>query len=407
MLWKKMLAHFITGLALVFTVLPAVAADPLDATSDRKTAATTHPNPTASSETLTVVVTLSDTPTPTVTAFDQENIEVTGGAVIVEHSATDTPNAVATGTPRQYVVKITPHPTADGPVVARVVVNVGEHTPQGPMPLIHRSYEDLKDQMQPGDVIAFSGTQPISTAIKFMTGSHVSHVGMIVPADLLEEATPDTAGPMIAEATENGIEIRPLQERVTDETVEKLWWLPLRSDLRRKLDMDTFRNYLRTTHQTAYDYLQVATLGLLLLEPTFDAMAPGVDDQIRQSIHKTLLRDSGSEEAAGLGGLLPDVVPKDIAPPIVSDATRLLLKGNTSGNLSRQLENQRDFENFFCSEFVTGALIAAKVISDINASQVTPVDLCQFHIYDAYIQFKGRTARIRGFNAVNPSRWVE
>ena len=84
MLWKKMLAHFITGLALVFTVLPAVAADPLDATSDRKTAATTHPNPTASSETLTVVVTLSDTPTPTVTAFDQENIEVTGGAVIVE-----------------------------------------------------------------------------------------------------------------------------------------------------------------------------------------------------------------------------------------------------------------------------------------------------------------------------------
>ena len=38
MLQKKMLARFITGLALLFTVLPASAADPLDATSDRKTA---------------------------------------------------------------------------------------------------------------------------------------------------------------------------------------------------------------------------------------------------------------------------------------------------------------------------------------------------------------------------------
>ena len=407
MLWKKMLARFITGLALLFTVLPASAADPLDATSDGKTAATAIPLMTESPEAVTVVVTLDDTPAQTVTAFDKDNIEVMGGAVIVERSLTEDPNAVATGNPRQYVVTITPQPTADGPVVAKVVVSVGERTPQGPMPLTHRSYEALKDRMQPGDVIAFSGTHTISTAIKFMTGSHVSHVGMIVPPDILEGTTPDAAGPIIAEATENGIEIRPLRERVTDETVEKLWWLPLRSDLRRTLDMDTFRNYLRTTHQTAYDYLQVGTLGLLLLEPTFDAMAPGVDDQIRQFIHKTLLRDSVPKEAAGLGQLLPDVVPKDPAPPIVSDATRLLLKGDTSENLSGQLENQKDFENFFCSEFVTGALTAAKVIPDINASQVTPVDLCRFHIYDSYIQFKGDTARIRGFNAVNPSRWVD
>ena len=266
-------------------------------------------------------------------------------------------------------------------------------------------YEDLKDQMQIGDVIAFSGTQPISTAIKLVTSSHVSHVGVIVCSN--KDATSDAEGPLIAEATENGIEIRPLRERVVDETVKRLWWLPLRSDLRDKLNMEAFQNYVKNADQKAYDYLQVGTLGLLLLEPALEDIAPGVGDRICESIYKILRRDPVSKDVGGLRQGLFGVLLSDKEHPIVRDMIRLLLKGDTSENLSRQLENQSDFENFFCSEFVTGALIASTVISGINASQVTPVDLCRFHIYERSIQFKGERATIRGFNGINLPRWID
>ena len=68
--------------------------------------------------------------------------------------------------------------------------------------------------------------------------------------------------------------------------------------------------------------------------------------------------------------------------------------------------NQEDFEKFFCSELVVGALEKGSVLADINASEVTPIGLCRFNIYcNNYVQFKGKKKSIFGFNSSDPAKW--
>ena len=273
------------------------------------------------------------------------------------------------------------------------------------MPLIYEnSYKNIKDCVQPGDVIAFSGGNHISTVIKLVTSSHVSHVGVIVPDDSPRDDDSDEL-PLIAEATEDGMRTRALRGRYDDDDVEKLWWLPLDSDL----SLEGFRSYLRTYGERRYDYLQAAMLGLMLLQPTLDAIDPDLDDRIRQFIEDTLNRGSASENQERrsqtrrfLIRTVAERLNASTGNHIPLSLIRTVLGDNTSTN-----PNEGDLEDFFCSEFVTGALSAGGVIEGINPTQVTPIDLCRFHLYqENYTQFKGDEAtRIRGFNCVDPSRW--
>lgn len=75
------------------------------------------------------------------------------------------------------------------------------------------------------------------------------------------------------------------------------------------------------------------------------------------------------------------------------------------GNATHNLE---DFARFFCSELVAAGLEAAGAISSINASEVTPIDLCSFCLFEAdYYQLKGDRKEIRGYNAIDPTGWGE
>ena len=279
------------------------------------------------------------------------------------------------------------------------------------MGLIKREYEDIRDEIQPGDVIAFSGSRPISTVIKLVTSSHVSHVGIIVPPDSRRDDDSDEV-PVIAEATEDGIRTGALRESYTDDAVEKLWWLRLDSDL----SPEGFRRYLSTYREKPYDYLQAAMLGLMLLQPTLDAIDPDLDDRIRRLIENNLNRGSGSDTQdrwmntrRALIGTLTERFNDMTGNQIPSSLIQTMLGDNTSANLLDQDDSEEGFENFFCSEFVTRALRAGGVIDDdINPEQVTPIELCRFHLYeDNYTQFKGEATKIRGFNCVDPSRWEE
>ncbi|MCG9132685.1 hypothetical protein J5I95_13490 [Candidatus Poribacteria bacterium] len=271
-------------------------------------------------------------------------------------------------------------------------------------------YENVRGQMQPGDVIAFSGTAVISTVIKLVTSSHVSHVGIIVPSDYLED---DDAGDgtAIAEATESGIRIRSLSTRWSDETVENLWWLPLRSELRTELERNwgSFCQYLSDYNRAPYDYLQAAMLGLMLLEPTLDSVNPNLYEDIRQFIEDILNRGSGADDqdSGYVLSRLREALNDSDNDPMLTGLLHLLLEGDTSENLSRRLDNEEEFEHFFCSEFVTGALRTGGVIPNINPSEITPIELCRFNIYeDNYTQFKvSEATRIRGFNCMDISRW--
>ena len=69
--------------------------------------------------------------------------------------------------------------------------------------------------------------------------------------------------------------------------------------------------------------------------------------------------------------------------------------------------NKEDFSKFFCSELVAAGLEKAGVTGNINASEVTPIDLCRWNIYEEnYYQIKGdMSKKISRFNTASPEDW--
>jgi hypothetical protein len=76
--------------------------------------------------------------------------------------------------------------------------------------------------------------------------------------------------------------------------------------------------------------------------------------------------------------------------------------------LERATHAVEDFAMFFCSELVAGALEACGAITYLNASEVTPIDLCTFSIFEQdYCQLKGEPEPIEGYISVSPEGWGE
>ena len=93
-------------------------------------------------------------------------------------------------------------------------------------------------------------------------------------------------------------------------------------------------------------------------------------------------------------------------PQAIKSALDVLDKVPLLGNATHCSE---DFSRFFCSELVAASLEVAGAIPHINASEVTPIDLCQFSIFETdYYQLKGGIKiKIQGFNSLNPVGWGE
>ncbi len=207
------------------------------------------------------------------------------------------------------------------------------------------TYSAVRGKMQPGDVIAFGGKGQFSDIIKWATGSGVSHVGVIMKSKLLfgNRAQKGYFNQVIESTLLNGfagVTVSRLSDRLRLYKGQ-LWWLPLSSAAREKLKLKAFFDFC--IHQKGKPY------------------------DVKQAI------------GSALDGL--DKVP--------------LLKAFT--------HNTEDFDKFFCSELVAAALEKGGVIKKINASEVTPIDLCRFALYgNDYFQFKGAKRLIRGYNALDP-----
>jgi hypothetical protein len=70
--------------------------------------------------------------------------------------------------------------------------------------------------------------------------------------------------------------------------------------------------------------------------------------------------------------------------------------------------NREDFEKFFCSELVAAGLEAAGLVRNINASEVTPIDLCRWRIYEpdyVYLWGPGDPVPITRYNTADPAGW--
>jgi len=181
-------------------------------------------------------------------------------------------------------------------------------------------YANVCNQMQPGDVIAFSGKGDISEIIKRTTRSNVSHVGVILKSKLLIKGEPQQ-GPFnqIIESTLLngflGVTISRLSDRIKSYD-GKVWWLPLSDSVRGKMDLKKFHDFLLHQEHKPYDIPQA-------IKSAFDAL-------------------------------------------------------DNNPLLGRVTHNIEDFSKLFCSELVAAALEASGAIPHLNASEVTPIDLCMF-----------------------------
>jgi len=207
-------------------------------------------------------------------------------------------------------------------------------------------YANVRNQIQPSDVIAFSGKGSVSEVIKQATRSTVSHVGVILEPQLLIEGGPQEESSLqIMESTPRGVRIRQLSDLIKSYS-GKMWWLPLSDAVREKMDLRKFHYFLLSQEHKPYDVPQA-------IKSALDAL----DDDLR---------------------------------------------------LGQVTHNIEDFSRLFCSELVAAALEASGAISHLNASEVTPIDLCQFAIYrEDYYQLKGEQELIEGYNTLSPEGWGE
>lgn len=209
-------------------------------------------------------------------------------------------------------------------------------------------YDEVRHRIKPGDVIAFAGAGPASELIQLATRSNISHVGVVLQTHA-GPGEPQVEVLQVAESTSldglTGVTISDLRERIRDYD-GRVWWLPLRDSVRARADWQSFHEFLRQQEGKPYDLPQAILSAL---------------DQLDD--HAVLERATHATE---------------------------------------------DFAMFFCSELVAGALEACGAITHLNASEVTPIDLCTFAIYEQdYSQLRGEQEPIGGYNSVSPEAWGE
>ena len=129
------------------------------------------------------------------------------------------------------------------------------------------TYKNVRNRMQPGDVIAFSGKKFSSDTIKWITDGNVSHVGVVFQSRLLANGTPQPGLlNQVAESTALGVRFTRLSG-IMRNYEGQIWWLPLSETSRARLDLETFHNFLLHHEGRPYDFHQAGILGLDKLDP--------------------------------------------------------------------------------------------------------------------------------------------
>lgn len=200
-------------------------------------------------------------------------------------------------------------------------------------------YEEARPQMSPGDLIAFGGKGGFSDVIKTWTRSPVSHVGCVAHTRMAEEGS-DRYFNMIVESTSLQGFDGVIMRRLSD-AIEQY-------------DGDVW--WLPLSQLSAREFNHTKFFNYVYQHK-------GKKYDMKQAI----LSAVDALEAVGIG------------------------------------KNEEDFGRFFCSELVAGAYEAAGIVPEVNASEITPIELCTWDIYSTtYYQLKGEFTRIPGAASREP-----
>lgn len=178
------------------------------------------------------------------------------------------------------------------------------------------TYSDVRNDMQPGDVIAFGGRGAFADLIRAATRSVVTHVGVIMQTSVAGDSRYFN---LICQSTVRyGVQATRFSDVLRRHPGE-CWWLPLKEPIEQ---LTVFYDFLFDKEGIAYD--------------------------------------------------LPQALLSAV----------------------RHVENEEDITKLYCAELVAAALEAAAVVGPINASEVTPIDLCKMDIFKEPYQLKGNNLEI-------------
>ncbi|GGF67179.1 hypothetical protein [Alteromonas lipolytica] len=215
--------------------------------------------------------------------------------------------------------------------------------------LSEQPYEEIKHLIEPGDIIAFGGTSLFSRWTKFTTRSVVTHTAMVIDVPTDNRSISTASDLTMIEATsikgKKGVMHNYVGERIKHYKGD-VWWLPLHSEAKQQLHQQwhTFHDFLAEQMGKSYDIWQL-----------FGAAIDVFDD------HRWF---------------------------------------------NWITYNRKKFNRWFCSELVAEGLNQAGIVSELNPSETTPKDICQFSIYQPrYVQLKGKRRVITGYNSQDPFGW--
>jgi len=128
-------------------------------------------------------------------------------------------------------------------------------------------YEDLRDKMKIGDMLAFSGKGFISEIIKKVTGSNISHVGAVLYSYV--------AGQRLVQVIEStslgdgfsGVKINRLSDHVRDYD-GKIFWHPLTSFSRDSFKEELYTRFMLNMKGRKYDTIQAVLSALDFIPDT-------------------------------------------------------------------------------------------------------------------------------------------
>jgi len=219
------------------------------------------------------------------------------------------------------------------------------------MPIIDSNYSQVRNSIAVGDVFAFGGDSTLSKLIKLATQSGVSHVATVTKAveGGRDPVLVESAVRLNADGTQGTFTVSEVTMDVVLQGYPDIWWLPLGGG--QNLDNGAFLQFILTE-----------AIGKVFdLEQAYELM----EDEFFKNHF----------------GIRSDKLPEDL-------------------------------EKYFCSELVAEAFERGGLVGAVNASNVTPIDLCRWGIYQAdYHRLKG-TKEIYGHNTLPPEqsdlsrRWV-
>ncbi|HLO03437.1 MAG TPA: hypothetical protein VK191_10030 [Symbiobacteriaceae bacterium] len=183
------------------------------------------------------------------------------------------------------------------------------------MDLLRASFDEVKDEIRPGDLFAFGGYDADSRLIQLVGRAPISHTA------LAWQTGPD--GPVLMEAVGVGVRRAPIKSRVEGYNGD-VWWIPMSEEARTYLDLPALQQFLAEQEGKEFDVTQMLPAAIDLLD--------GGATKAREDLTRLFCSElvTGGLRAGGVLNLNPsETTPRDLVRQGIWAPYYVQLKGRT------------------------------------------------------------------------------